>query len=60
MLRELPIMIGEDPLLKPLIDIPAMANTTVQMLHDNLEAFVNSDLETAKSIPGQDNKVDSL
>lgn len=54
------IMIGDEPPLKPLIDIPRMAVKTVDMLHRSLEAFVNHDMETAKNIALEDDEVDHL
>jgi phosphate transport system protein len=51
---------GDAPLLKPLIDIPRMAQVGVDMLHHALTAFVNEDVEAAQSIPVQDDEVDAL
>lgn len=54
------IRMGEEPLLKPLIDIPRMAQTGVNMLHRALTAFVNEDVEAARAIPKDDDIVDEL
>jgi len=54
------IRMGDLPLLKPLIDIPRMAQIGADMLHRSLTAFVNEDVETAKTIPIQDDEVDAL
>ena len=54
------IRMGDAPLLKPLIDIPRMAQIGVDMLHHALTAFVNEDVEAARSIPIQDDEVDAL
>ena len=54
------IRMGDAPLLKPLIDIPRMARIGVDMLHEALSAFVNEDIEIAKSIPVKDDEVDAL
>jgi len=51
---------GDAPLIKPLIDVPRMANKGVDMLHRALTAFINEDVETAKSIPVEDDEVDAL
>lgn len=51
---------GDAPLLKPLIDVPRMAQIGVDMLHQALTAFVNEDIETARSIPVKDDEVDAL
>jgi phosphate transport system protein len=54
------IRMGDAPLLKPLIDVPRMAQIGVDMLHQALTAFVNENLEVAKSIPIHDDEVDAL
>ena len=54
------IRMGDEPLLKPLIDIPRMAQKDVDMLHRALTAFVEEDVEAAKSIPMEDDEVDAL
>jgi phosphate transport system protein len=54
------IRMGDAPLLKPLIDVPRMAQKGVDMLHRALTAFVNEDVEAAKAIPVEDDEVDAL
>jgi len=54
------IRMGDEPLLKPLIDIPRMAQKDVDMLHRALTAFINEDVETAKALPIEDDEVDAL
>src|ERR1043165_9176672 len=54
------IRMGDAPLLKPLIDVPRMAQIGVDMLHRALSAFVNEDVATAKTIPVEDDEVDAL
>ena len=54
------IRIGDTPFVKPLIDIPQMAEVTAGMLHRALEAFIASDVETARQIPDEDDLVDNL
>lgn len=54
------IRMGDAPLLKPLIDIPRMAEQGADMLHRALSAFVNEDVEAAKTIPLEDDEVDAL
>jgi phosphate transport system protein len=54
------IRMGDAPLLKPLIDIPRMANKGVDMLHRALTAFTNEDVEAARAIPVEDDEVDAL
>lgn len=54
------LMIGEQPLIKPLIDIPRMAEQACSMLHRALDAFARRDVELARAIPAEDNEVDAL
>jgi len=54
------IRMGDQPLLKPLIDIPRMAKIGVDMLHRALTAFVNEDVEMARGIPIEDDEIDAL
>jgi len=54
------LRMGDAPLLKPLIDIPRMAQKGVDMLHRSLTAFINEDVETARAIPVEDDEVDAL
>ena len=59
-IAKIAIMIGDEPPLKPLIDIPRMAEQTVDMLRRSLDAFVNRDAEAAKKISAEDDMVDQL
>jgi phosphate transport system protein len=54
------ILIGDQPLLKPLIDVPQMAEKARSMLHRALDAFVQLDTEAAHEIPKSDDEVDAL
>jgi phosphate transport system protein len=54
------IRMGDDVLLKPLIDVPRMAQLSVSMLHRALTAFVNEDADAARLIPPEDDEVDAL
>ena len=51
---------GDQPLLKPLIDLPRMAERGTDMLHRALTAFVTEDAEAARAIPGEDDEIDML
>jgi phosphate transport system protein len=48
------------PLLKPLIDIPRMAQLAQAMLKDSLNAFVNDDVQLAREVCMRDDEVDKL
>jgi len=54
------LMMGEEPPLKPLIDIPRMAELACRMLRAALDAFVRRDVALARAIPSQDSEVDAL
>ena len=54
------ILIGGEPPLKPLIDIPLMAEKTVDMLSRCLDAFINRDADAAKKIAKEDDLIDNL
>ena len=54
------LRMGEEPPLKPLIDIPRMAQKASDMLHRALTAFINEDVAAAKAIPAEDDEVDGL
>ena len=54
------VRMGDQPLLKPLIDIPRMAEKGTSMLHRALLAFVNEDADVAMRIPVEDDEVDQL
>nr|MBC7245019.1 phosphate signaling complex protein PhoU [Chloroflexota bacterium] len=59
-IAKIALMIGKKPLIKPLIDLPRMAEKARSMLHRALEAFVQRDVELARAIPEEDAEVDAL
>jgi phosphate transport system protein len=54
------LMIGEERLMKPLIDLPRMASKAADMLDQALTAFAQQDAEMAREIPPRDDEIDSL
>jgi len=52
--------LADQPLFKPLVDIPRMANLVQRMLHDALEALVRRDLDLAMAAVRQDDEVDHV
>ena len=54
------VMMGEEPLLKPLIDIPRMSDLATEMLRGSLDALVERDVEEAKRVWRSDDEVDDL
>jgi len=51
---------ANEPLLKPLIDVPRMAEISCEMLHNAIEAFLSGDADAAKKIAKRDKEVDQL
>ena len=54
------VAMAEQELLKPLIDLPIMAEKTTDMLHRALIAFLEGDVEAAEKIPSEDDEIDAL
>ncbi len=52
--------LGDEPLLKPLIDIPRMATITQEMVQESMIAFVEEDLNRARRVYHRDEEVDGL
>jgi phosphate transport system protein len=59
-LGEIVIHMGNEPLLKPLIDIPRMAETCETMLSQVLDAFTRKDAQSARLICTRDDELDNL
>jgi len=59
-IAEITMRLGDQPLVKPLIDIPRMAQKAVDMLHRALSAFVAGDDHAAGQLPMEDDEVDGL
>jgi phosphate transport system protein len=54
------IMIGDEPPLKPLIDIPRMSDITIEMIHNSLKSFMENDSKGAIQVVGMDEVVDNM
>ena len=54
------IMHGSEPLIRPLIFTPKMAEKVTSMLRRSMEAFVNRDARAANAICDEDDEVDKL
>jgi phosphate transport system protein len=59
-IAKISVMIDKEPLVKPLIDVPRMAEKALQMLNTCLKAFVERDAKTARTICDEDDEVDAL
>jgi phosphate transport system protein len=51
---------ANEPLLKPLIDLPRMSDAARSMLSDSITAFIHEDQEMARAIVDRDDEVDDL
>lgn len=51
---------ADEPLLKPLVDLPRMADLGRELLLDALDAFIEKDAERARQIARRDDEVDRL
>ena len=52
--------IGSEPLIKPLVDLPRMADLAQKMVKDSLDAYVREDEHLALSLGKADDEVDIL
>ncbi|UCF72342.1 MAG: phosphate signaling complex protein PhoU [Deltaproteobacteria bacterium] len=59
-MAEAALFLIQRPEVKPLIDIPRMAQETEEMMRDSLNSFVNEDTKLAKSVCERDDIVDGL
>jgi phosphate transport system protein len=57
---ELVKRIADTPLLKPLIDLPLMAQAAIEMIHAALDAFIAYDAEAARKVAERDDEIDTL
>ena len=54
------IRMGDEPLLKPLIDLPRMAQLAREMLRDGLDSFITRDVQKARIVATRDDEMDLL
>ena len=59
-IAKIAILTGDEPPLKPLIDVPRMAEMSNSMLRRSMDAFMNRDAESARAIAAEDDLVDQL
>lgn len=59
-IAKISLMMGNEPPLKPLIDIPRMADKSMDMLRRSLDAFVNRDVVASMGIMNEDDEIDDL
>ena len=59
-IAKISLLMGDEPPLKPLIDIPRMANKAGEMLRDSVDCLVERDLVKAEKVMDDDDEVDDL
>lgn len=59
-IAKITILLGDEPPLKPLLDIPRMAQKAREMLRQALQAFMDRDDKAATAVVGEDDEVDNL
>ena len=59
-IAKISLLMGDEPPLKPLIDIPRMANKAGEMLRDSMDSLVERDLVKAENVMDDDDEVDDL
>jgi len=59
-IAQITIRMIDQPLLKPLIDLPLMSTITCEMIRASLDAFLKQDVEAARQIAARDDEVDQL
>jgi phosphate transport system protein len=56
----LTLRLSGEPLLKPLIDVPRMAEIGRELLNGQLQAFMQGDVDAAQTLAARDGEVDQL
>ena len=59
-IAKISVMIGDSPTLKPLIDIPRMAEKATVMLRDSIDSLLSRDVVKAHQVCNSDDDVDEL
>ena len=59
-ISEITIRLAQKPYIKPLIDIPQMAELAKEMVKKSIEAYVKLDIELAQTVCANDDVVDNL
>ena len=59
-ISESALFLLEKPEVKPLIDIPRMAEEATKMIEDSLKSFINEDIQLAQNVCERDDVVDGL
>lgn len=59
-IAQIVVSTANEPLLKPLVDVPRMATIAREMLNDAITAYIEGDAEAAQRVALRDDEVDAL
>lgn len=59
-IAQIVVMMRDEPLVKPLVDIPIMADKARAMMNRAIQAFLDKDIEAAHAVDADDDEVDAL
>jgi len=59
-IAEIATQFGDEEYIKKVVHIPQMAVIVIQMVKDGVQAYINRDVELARSLDKTDDKVDEL
>src|SRR5690554_633286 len=59
-IAKITLKMGDEPLVKPLIDIPKMSKLAQDMVSKSLDAFMKEDIQLAKKVAEEDEDVDKI
>ena len=59
-IAEITLMVANEAYIKDITHLPQMANATIKMVRESIDAFVNKDVELAKKVIEYDDVVDNL
>jgi len=59
-IAEIATQFGDEEYIKKVVHIPQMAVIVIQMVKDGVQAYINRDIELARSLDRTDDKVDDL
>ncbi|MFO7952787.1 MAG: phosphate signaling complex protein PhoU [Bacillota bacterium] len=59
-IAKITLRIADQPLIKPLVDIPRMAHLSQKMVKQSLDAYIREDVDLAVAVGADDDEVDKL
>jgi phosphate transport system protein len=58
-IAKITLLLGSEPLIKPLLHVPIMAGKAVAMLHEAMQIFVRRDVDAARKLAARDDEIDA-